>query len=473
MQNNEQNNKLNGGLKPTLRTLLSFNIIIALLALPHIFLHYYQYTAKSCIIKNQYTCAEKALNKQLIIKKWSFGNNDKDIAIILNHLGDVYAQQGKYKEAFKTIELAFIYEKTIAQLQNIKSLKKDMDFEKKLNISYLSKINSANAKNSIMSNTCVISNLSIMCCPEIIILPDLYLSQGKYDDAEKFYNRAINDLKKLKLEYISTQVKLLSSYIDQNNYKKAEVLLNSITKDKNYNDKNIDPETRAFILYNKSKIFSHRKNYDNAAKYLKQSLSIAEKVYDDRFSQEEKQADNYNHYLIDWEFDLADIYIFDKKYVEAEKFLKKLESKIEKGEFRSRYIAAVYYGLALISEDIKKYNNAESFYKKGISLEQTRGYSKDIPAVKSKIQLSKLYLIQKKLDKALAILKEVKEVIEDRKYDSIYFPDRKREYQYFSRANQVYKSLMEIYKLSGKKDLAGYYKTKFDNSQEIYSRYYK
>jgi len=230
----------------------------------------------------------------------------------------------------------------------------------------------------------------------------LYLYQGRYKEAEEYYDNALAIRKKLGDEHpdlAETFNDFAGLYRYQGKYKEAEEYYdNALAIRKKLGDEHPD---LAETFNDFAGLYQNQGKYKEAEKYYDNALAIWKKLGDEH----PDIAATFNN--------LGLLYHDQGKYEKAEEFYNNalnIEKKVL-GEDHPD-IAATFNNLGSLYHDQGKYEKAEEFYNNALNIEK-KVLGEDHPDIAiTLINLGSLYQAQRKYSKAKSHFKQAVEIVE-------------------------------------------------------------
>jgi len=358
---------------------------------------------------NQSKFAEAQKNFSDAMKMAEDDHNDAYFALSMSRLADLYQRQKKYDEAEPLFKRALsIAEKTkdpgsrlkIMSLNGLGTLylaQKNHDqaeiFLKRV-MSMVEKEKDPDNDNRFLPT--ILDNLAVV-----------YRAQKKFADSEALYKRAIPLWEQVagpEDSDTATSINNLAAlYYYERKYTDAEPLFvrSLAIREKNLgltNPETINTANNLILVY-------------RAEKKLDEAEALSK-----RFASAVETADGVPPILTGAGVDTSEwsknikagrLHLTEGKYEEAEQELTAAVIEAEKGGVEDRRLAATLYNLGHVYARQKKFAEAESTYKRSLSICEKIAGDSDIEVLKTKSSLAKLYSEQKRFDEAEPLLKRV------------------------------------------------------------------
>lgn len=303
--------------------------------------------------------AEKLWKRLLTLKEKST-KDSAEVATIMMRLSAVNRQQGRYAEAEGLAEKA---------LNIAKSIRNDpcsewVPFLNNLAIIYLDRqkyVEAENLAKSALTHCDKSQGATKPMSDALSVLSDIYIAQGKLDDAEKFSQRALAMRETLygkeSGQTAEDRIRLANISSEQGKYEKAELLLAPLLNPKNAKIQ-VSDDDRLKIARALAKILIEQEKTNDAIPLLEQALALSGKAMG---------PTSTTYAAVSTELGLAQMEVGN--YPQAEINLKKALGVDEQKFGRDNYgIAQNLNNIGLLYLQQGKYDLAESLYHRAFDL---------------------------------------------------------------------------------------------------------
>jgi tetratricopeptide (TPR) repeat protein len=393
--------------------------------------------AKSFILNKLSKAFWKDKNKFFIYKyaSESLGyakkyNQKEQIFLAHYNIGNYYRKIKNYqkslKYAHKCLKLANKRQKNNEILDSLELFRRIYAIQK----NYIEEIN-------ILKRTCLIN--SIIGSKENVAqdthtISTLYYLMGDIQNCQKYTIKAKNLYIEIgdKFRVIQMLTYMAVHYQKFKNYKQANKCL--IEAEKIVDNNEIKEKERAIcrLYHGFGRLYKLMQNYEEAIKYLKEGLLIAETITNS-YSKSHWKSTIVNC--------LGDVYIKINKYDTALKYFNKsLEIKFNKERYTEYYSIEGLKNIGVVNLKKKEFNQALSFFNK--SLELSKIHNETIYQMSLYKFIGKTYSNKNDINNAIIHLKEGIKVFKNHNKDKVVIDNRE--------IRENYKLLSDIYNKLGK-----------------------